>query len=66
MSQINHPSILKFIGYSPINFFNEPYPVIITEYSSVGTLCDLIELERRSMSNLKWDDTKKLIIFIKF
>lgn len=34
LSKIDHPSILLFIGFSPINFENEPKPVIINEYSS--------------------------------
>ena len=28
MSQLNHPSILKFIGYSPIDFNSNPKPSI--------------------------------------
>ena len=61
MSQLNHPSILKFIGYSPIDFDNEPKPVIISEYSPNGSLSKLIALESRSRSIDMWDDTKKLI-----
>ena len=61
MSQINHPSILKFIGYSPIDFNSEYKPVIITEYSANGSLAHIMELERRSLSPPLWDDTKKLI-----
>lgn len=61
MSQLNHPSILKFIGYSPIDFDNEPKPVIISEYSPNGSLANLIALESQSRSLPMWDDTKKLI-----
>ena len=53
ISKLNHPSILKFIGYSPFNFKNKPKPVIITEFAQNGSLRDLIN------SNF-FDDTKKL------
>ncbi|KAK8847912.1 hypothetical protein M9Y10_018960 [Tritrichomonas musculus] len=61
MSQLEHPSILKFKGYSPIDFKNESYPVIITEYSSNGSLDNILKLERQSRSPPNWDDTRKLI-----
>lgn len=61
MSQIKHPSIFRFIGYSPINFENENKPVIITEFSPNGTLERIINLERQSLSPHAWDSTKKLI-----
>lgn len=44
LSKINHPSILHFIGFSPINFQNEQKPIIIYEYLPYGTLADAIEL----------------------
>lgn len=62
ISKLNHPSILQFINYSPINFDKEPKPVIITEYLSNGSLERVIDLERRGFSLDCWDDTKKLII----
>ena len=60
-AQLNHPSILKFIGYSPVNFEGKPNPVIITEYSQNGALSSIIKLERHSLSPKEWNDTKKLI-----
>lgn len=45
---INHPSILKFIGYSPVD-----------EYSSNRSLGSIIQLERKSLSPESWNDTKK-------
>lgn len=54
--ELNHPSFLKFIGYSPINFKNKPKPVILTEFTSNGSLHQLLE------SKTILDDTKKLII----
>ena len=56
-----HPSVLKFIGYSPKDFHNRPFPVIVTEYASNGSLDHIISLERQSLSHRSWDDTKKLI-----
>ena len=31
LAQVNHPSIVKFVGYSPIDFTFQPKPVFITE-----------------------------------
>ena len=31
MSRLNHPSIIKFVGYSPIDFDNQTKPIFITE-----------------------------------
>lgn len=41
-SMLNHPSILKFIGFPPIDFNNDPKPTIITEYATRGSLRDVI------------------------
>lgn len=57
---MNHPSIIKFIGYSPTNFNQEPQPVIISEYCENGSLLSLIQ--NRDQYSEIWDDTKKLII----
>ena len=62
ISKLNHPSIVKFIGFSPIDFGNDPRPVIITEYITNGTLTEQILLERRGVASDKWNDTTKLII----
>lgn len=35
---------MKFIGFSSINFLNEPKPVIITELVNNGSLFDIINL----------------------
>lgn len=56
LSQLNHPSILKFIGYSPINTKKEQKPVIITEYLKNGSLDDF----------LKYDEKEKERIWLEF
>ncbi|KAK8884818.1 hypothetical protein M9Y10_043938 [Tritrichomonas musculus] len=61
IAQLNHPSVLKFIGYSPINFNQNPKRVIITEYTSNGSLSSIIKLERQGLSPQEWNNTKKLI-----
>ena len=53
--------MLKFIGYSPIDFKNSPKPVIVTEYSPNGSLYDILQFERLNNSIQGWDETKKLI-----
>ncbi|KAK8843097.1 hypothetical protein M9Y10_025288 [Tritrichomonas musculus] len=61
MAKINHPCIVRFIGYSPNNFLNEDKPVIITELLTCGTLENVIESERKSLALPLWDATHKLI-----
>lgn len=54
IANLNHPLILKFIGYSPIGFNGQPYPVIITEYSPNGSLGNILNLERQSLAPSLW------------
>lgn len=61
MSKFNHPSIIRFVGYSPTDFNDKPNPTIITELAEHGTLKDIIELENKGQSPYGWDFTKKLI-----
>ena len=61
MSLLNHPAILKFIGYYQTNFENDPVPTIIVELAANGSLRDIIEAELSGLSPKDWDDTKKLI-----
>lgn len=56
---MNHPAVLKFVGYSPNNFRGEPNPVILTEYCKNGSLQSLIS--NHTKYGGIWDDTKKLI-----
>lgn len=50
INYINHQTILKFIGYSPINFIKERKPVIFTETSTVNSLENILQLERNNVS----------------
>lgn len=50
--KLNHPSVLKIIGYSPVDFSKDTRPVIILEYCKYDTITP----------NLIKDDTKKLMI----
>lgn len=59
MSKLNHPSVVKFIGFSPINYDNKLCPVIITEYLP-KSLKTLFEKEEGGLSEL--DSTDKLKI----
>lgn len=62
ISKLNHPSVLKFIFYSPVNFKQKTKPVIITEYASNGSLLEHIEHDRIHRDNPFLNDTSKLII----
>ncbi|KAK8839074.1 hypothetical protein M9Y10_032543 [Tritrichomonas musculus] len=61
LSILNHPSFIRFKGYSSVNFEQLPYPTIITQFASNGTLKDIIKSESLGLSPKGWDETKKLI-----
>ncbi|KAK8860760.1 hypothetical protein M9Y10_012426 [Tritrichomonas musculus] len=61
ISQLNHPSLLKFVGFSLTDFKKERKPVIVTELVSNGSLEQILELEKNDIKINGWDSTKKLI-----
>lgn len=58
ISKLNHSSILKFIGFSPYSFKNEPKPIVITELTSNKTLNDILHIERSNVKIPNWNSTK--------
>lgn len=62
ISKLNHPSVLKFITFSPFNFKKKSKPVIITEFASNGSLEGFLSLQRSGSKTVNFDDTNKLII----
>lgn len=62
ISKMKHPSVLEFIGYSPVNFKNDPKPVIVTGFSPNGSLRDIFNMEQKKTKIPGYDNTKKLII----
>lgn len=56
MSSIDHPSILKYIGFSSKDFENLPNPTIISNYISSGSLHEI-----QTNPQPEWTNTKKLI-----
>lgn len=61
MQQINHPSILKYIGFSTKNFQNENKPVIISQYIPNKSLESILYKDTNLVSSSFWNDTLKLI-----
>lgn len=43
-TQIKHPAIATFYGFSPYDFDNEPYPCIIFEYYQNQSLEKIIKI----------------------
>lgn len=62
LTNLNYPSIIKYIGFSSIDFNNEENPSIITEYTEQSLLNDIIYLNQNERSKATLDDTQKLII----
>ena len=61
MASLDHPSIIKYIGYNPLNFEGDRFITIIYEYAPNGSLQQLIDLEKAKQSPNNWNDTIKLI-----
>lgn len=61
LPQLNHPSILHFIGYSKFNQDGKSHSAVITDYYPNGTLNDMLIAEKLGKPVSGWNDTKKLI-----
>ncbi|KAK8843535.1 hypothetical protein M9Y10_024590 [Tritrichomonas musculus] len=61
LTELKHPSIQQFHGYSFFNFNGQQQPVVIGEYSDNRTLFDIIQKQRKGKIDPNWDNTKKLI-----
>lgn len=62
MRSIRHAAILRFIGFSPVDFDNQMRPSIITDFHKNGALSTFIGENAQSETTAKLDDTHKLII----
>ncbi|KAK8835361.1 hypothetical protein M9Y10_033664 [Tritrichomonas musculus] len=64
--QLDHPSIIKFIGVNFQSFHDSGRlePAIITEYLPNGSLKKTLEMERKKDANANWNPTKKYITLI--
>ncbi|KAK8854144.1 hypothetical protein M9Y10_016701 [Tritrichomonas musculus] len=60
-SYLNHPSIVKYCGFSPTNFEGDIFPVLMTELIPNGTLANVISLASLSLTPHEWDLTKILV-----
>ena len=61
-SRLRNPAVLKFIGYSPIDFKRRLKPTIVVDHVSQGSLRDILHKKRQSFDPTGFDDTTKLII----
>ena len=59
---LNHPVLLNFIGYSPIDFKFRPSSVYLKEYASNKSLEQILEIDINNKSKKLLNDTKRLII----
>lgn len=60
-SSLSHPSIVKFLGFSPIDFDKDFFPVIVIEYLKNDSLEQLLRIERAGFDVPFWNDTMRLI-----
>lgn len=62
MSEIQHPTIVPFRGYSPFDFNGDKNMIIIMDYMKEGNLMKLIYNEAGAMCPKNYDNTKRQII----
>lgn len=62
IQQLNHPTIIKFFGYSLTDFKGENKFTLISEYATNGSLREILKKEQKGIKQL--DDTSKQIILI--
>ena len=58
--KLNHPSVLKYIGYSPIDFEGKYRPVVISELMVNKNLRKIIEYQRKYEDFSILNETKKV------
>ena len=64
-SSFSHPSVVKFIGYSPLNFTNADdrhKPLMMMEFAQKGSLHSIIQKVKKGIKIEGWDDTKRLMV----
>lgn len=61
LSKINHPSIIRFIGFNEKNFTGEFKPTMIMEYAC-KSLKEIFDDLRNGWGDDNWNETTKLII----
>ena len=61
LSTFDHPSILKFLGYSLFNFQYQRCLTFFNENASNNTLDNILTLEKEGRAPTDWNFTKKLI-----
>ena len=64
MSHVDHPTIIKFYGYSMTDFEANNNVSIVMELAQKGTLADALMNEQNSLADDKYDNTAKQIILI--
>ncbi|KAK8892311.1 hypothetical protein M9Y10_029537 [Tritrichomonas musculus] len=61
LSKFRNPSVLSVFKFSPINFLAEPYPVILTDYMSNGSLYRVLNSDPNSY---EFTITRKYVILL--
>lgn len=64
LAQVFHPGLLRFVGYSPVDFSGAKFPTMVTELYSNGGLDKLLKQQVETGGKKVipgWDNTKRLI-----
>lgn len=61
ISKVNHPAIIKYIGFSPNGFCQKHQPALLIELAPHGSLNKIIQASKDDQNAFKLNDTQKLI-----
>lgn len=62
--QFQHPTVIKFRGFSLLDFEGHQNITILMDYMKGGSLADLLDLEIKGLCPTDYDNTKRQIILI--
>jgi serine/threonine protein kinase len=64
LAMMNHPAVLRLLGYTPWSFEDGKFPRMLVPYMAGGSLESVTEMERQGTGLPGWNATQKLIALI--
>lgn len=64
MIRCKHPTIVKFVGYSFKDLFDQKNVTIFMEFAEKGTLADALEKVKKGLADDNYDNTTRQIILV--
>lgn len=64
LARVQHPTIIKFHGFSLHDFEDKKNPTIIMDYMEKGSLLNLLLNEQKGLGPDNWDNTRRQIVLV--